>query len=87
MNLLSGDFSAFRLIAHYRLQRLRAPIVMVAMKSMWCALPHDIGDTLGTYNHSEVAAAILKPFCQRRKSLDDPEPWNFPVITSFTALE
>lgn len=27
-----------------------------------CALLHDIGDTLGTYNHSDVAAAILKPF-------------------------
>ncbi|MGR8921488.1 MAG: HD domain-containing protein [Gammaproteobacteria bacterium] len=27
-----------------------------------CALLHDIGDTLGTANHPEVAAAILKPF-------------------------
>lgn len=27
-----------------------------------CALLHDIGDTLGTYNHPDVAAAILKPF-------------------------
>jgi predicted HD phosphohydrolase len=27
-----------------------------------CALLHDIGDTLGTYNHAEVAAAVLKPF-------------------------
>jgi predicted HD phosphohydrolase len=27
-----------------------------------CALLHDIGDTLGCYNHPEVAAAILKPF-------------------------
>jgi predicted HD phosphohydrolase len=27
-----------------------------------CALLHDIGDTLGSHNHSEVAAAILKPF-------------------------
>jgi len=27
-----------------------------------CALLHDIGDTLGIYNHSDVAAAILKPF-------------------------
>lgn len=26
------------------------------------ALLHDIGDTLGAYNHPEVAAAILKPF-------------------------
>ena len=27
-----------------------------------CALLHDIGDTLGTYNHFDIAAAILKPF-------------------------
>jgi predicted HD phosphohydrolase len=27
-----------------------------------CALLHDIGDTLGTYDHADVAAAILKPF-------------------------
>jgi predicted HD phosphohydrolase len=27
-----------------------------------CALLHDIGDTLGSYNHSDIAAAILKPF-------------------------
>ena len=27
-----------------------------------CALLHDIGDTLGTYNHPDIAAAILKPF-------------------------
>ncbi len=27
-----------------------------------CALLHDIGDTLGTFNHPDIAAAILKPF-------------------------
>jgi predicted HD phosphohydrolase len=27
-----------------------------------CALLHDIGDTLGTYNHADIAAAVLKPF-------------------------
>lgn len=27
-----------------------------------CSLLHDIGDTLGTYNHPDVAVAILKPF-------------------------
>jgi predicted HD phosphohydrolase len=27
-----------------------------------CALLHDIGDTLGSFNHPEIAAAILKPF-------------------------
>jgi predicted HD phosphohydrolase len=27
-----------------------------------CALLHDIGDTLGAYNHADIAAAIVKPF-------------------------
>jgi predicted HD phosphohydrolase len=27
-----------------------------------CALLHDIGDTLGSYNHADIAAAILQPF-------------------------
>jgi predicted HD phosphohydrolase len=27
-----------------------------------CALLHDIGDSLGCYNHPDVAAAILRPF-------------------------
>lgn len=27
-----------------------------------CALLHDIGDTLGCFNHADVAAAIVKPF-------------------------
>jgi predicted HD phosphohydrolase len=29
---------------------------------VYCALIHDIGDTLGTYNHADIAAAIVKPF-------------------------
>jgi predicted HD phosphohydrolase len=27
-----------------------------------CALLHDIGDTLGPYNHADVAATLLQPF-------------------------
>ncbi|AOS95700.1 hypothetical protein AUP74_00228 [Microbulbifer aggregans] len=27
-----------------------------------CALLHDIGDTLGSFNHADVAAVILEPF-------------------------
>ena len=27
-----------------------------------CALLHDIGDTLGSYNHADIAAVILQPF-------------------------
>jgi len=31
-----------------------------------CALLHDIGDTLAPNNHPEIAAAILKPYVDRR---------------------
>ena len=27
-----------------------------------CALLHDIGDTLGSFNHPDIAAAVLQPF-------------------------
>ena len=27
-----------------------------------CALLHDVGDSLGAYNHPDIAAAILRPF-------------------------
>lgn len=27
-----------------------------------CALLHDIGDSLGTYNHPDIAASIIRPF-------------------------
>jgi predicted HD phosphohydrolase len=30
-----------------------------------CALLHDIGDTLASYNHAELAAAILRPFVSK----------------------
>jgi predicted HD phosphohydrolase len=29
---------------------------------VFCALIHDIGDTLSPYNHAEIAAGIVKPF-------------------------
>ena len=29
---------------------------------MVCALLHDIGDTLGSFNHADIGAAIVKPF-------------------------
>jgi predicted HD phosphohydrolase len=64
LQLLDGDFGGFPIdrLSHclqsatlaYRDGRDEEYIV--------CALLHDIGDTLGTYNHPDIAAAILKPF-------------------------
>jgi predicted HD phosphohydrolase len=31
-----------------------------------CALLHDIGDTLGSHNHADIGAAILKPFVSEK---------------------
>ena len=31
-----------------------------------CALLHDIGDTLGTLNHADIAATILEPFVSEK---------------------
>lgn len=64
LKLLEGDFGGFPVdrMEHslqtatraYRDGRDEPYVVM--------ALLHDIGDTLGTYNHPEVAASIIKPF-------------------------
>ncbi|WCM48945.1 phosphohydrolase [Pseudomonas sp. WJP1] len=64
MNLLSGDFSGFPIdrLSHCLQTATRAYRDGRDEEYVVCALLHDIGDTLGAYNHSEVAAVILKPF-------------------------
>lgn len=64
LRLLDGDFGGFPIdrLQHSLQTATRAhrdgrPEDYVVM-----ALLHDIGDTLGSYNHPEIAAAILKPF-------------------------
>lgn len=64
LKLLDGDFGGFPIdrLSHslqtatlaYRDGRDEEYVI--------CALLHDIGDTLGTYNHPDIAAAMLKPF-------------------------
>jgi predicted HD phosphohydrolase len=64
MKLLDGDFGGFPVdryshclqTATFALRDGRDEEYVV------CALLHDIGDTLGPYNHPDVAAAMLKPF-------------------------
>lgn len=64
LKLLDGDFGGFpvcrlehSLQTATRAHRDGRPETYVVM-----ALLHDIGDTLGTYNHPDIAAAMLKPF-------------------------
>ncbi|WOK37703.1 phosphohydrolase [Sphingomonas sp. C3-2] len=64
LRLLDGDFGGFpvdrlqhSLQTATRAHRDGRPDDYVVM-----ALIHDIGDTLGAYNHPDIAAAIIKPF-------------------------
>ncbi len=64
MELLSGDFGGFPVD---RLQHCLQTAHLAAdagedEEYVVCALLHDIGDTLGSTNHPDVAAAILQPF-------------------------
>ena len=64
LKLLDGDYGGFpidrmqhSLQTATRAHRDGRPETYVVM-----ALLHDIGDTLGTFNHPDVGAAIVKPF-------------------------
>lgn len=64
MQLLSGDYGGFPID---RLQHCLQSAELAAEAGeddeyVVCALLHDIGDTLGSTNHPDVAAAILYPF-------------------------
>jgi len=64
LKLLDGDFGGFPV------NRLTHSLQSAALALedgrdedyVVCALLHDIGDTLGTFNHPDIAVAILKPF-------------------------
>jgi predicted HD phosphohydrolase len=64
LRLLDGDFGGFAVdrLEHSLQTATRAHRDGRGEDYVVMALLHDIGDTLGTYNHPEVAAAILKPF-------------------------
>lgn len=64
LRLLNGDFGGFPVdrLTHSLQTATRAHRDGRDEEYVVCALLHDIGDTLGTYNHADIAAAILKPF-------------------------
>lgn len=64
LKLLDGDFGGFAVdrLEHSLQTATRAHRDGRDEEYVVCALLHDIGDTLGTYDHGAVAAAILKPF-------------------------
>ena len=64
LKLLDGDYGGFPIdrLTHCRQTATRAFKDGRDEEYVVCALLHDIGDTLGAYNHPDIAAAILKPF-------------------------
>jgi len=64
LRLLDGDFGGFRIdrLAHSLQTATRAYRADRDDEYVACALLHDIGDTLGSFNHADIAAAIVKPF-------------------------
>lgn len=64
LKLLDGDFGGFPVcrLEHSLQTATRAHRDGRDERYVVMALLHDIGDTLGSYNHPEVAASILKPF-------------------------
>ncbi|MFT4563553.1 MAG: putative HD phosphohydrolase, partial [Gammaproteobacteria bacterium] len=64
LSLLGGDYGGFPVD---RLQHSLQTAELAAAggedeEYVVCALLHDIGDTLGSTNHPDVAAAIIEPF-------------------------
>ncbi|TAL00121.1 MAG: phosphohydrolase [Aquabacterium sp.] len=64
LKLLDGDFGGFPIdrLSHCLQSATLAFRDGRDEEYVVCALLHDIGDTLGSYNHPDIAAAILKPF-------------------------
>ena len=64
LRLLDGDFGGFPVdrLEHSLQTATRAHRDGRDDEYVVCALIHDIGDTLGAYNHPDIAPAILQPF-------------------------
>jgi len=64
LRLLDGDYGGFNVdrLTHSLQTATRAYRADRDDEYIACALIHDIGDTLATFNHPDIGAAILKPF-------------------------
>jgi predicted HD phosphohydrolase len=64
LRLLDGDYGGFAVdrLTHCLQTATRAHRDGRAEDYVVMALIHDIGDTLGAYNHPDIAAAVIKPF-------------------------
>lgn len=64
LQLLANDFGGFAAdrLEHSLQTATRAHRDGRDEEYVVCALLHDIGDTLGSFNHADIATAILRPF-------------------------
>jgi len=64
LRLLDGDYGGFAVdrLEHSLQTATRAYRANRDDEYVVCALLHDIGDTLASFNHPDIAAAVLKPF-------------------------
>lgn len=64
LKLLEGDYGGFPVdrYTHSLQTATRALRAGRDEEYVVCALLHDIGDTLGSFNHPDIAAAIVQPF-------------------------
>jgi predicted HD phosphohydrolase len=64
LSLLRGDYGGFPVdrLEHCLQTATRAHQAGRDEEYVVCALLHDIGDTLGPYNHADIGASIVKPF-------------------------
>lgn len=64
LKLLHGDYGGFPVdrLEHCLQTATRAFEAGRDEEYVVCALLHDIGDTLGTYNHADIAAVMVQPF-------------------------
>ncbi len=71
LKLLDGDYGGFPIDRYTHCLQTATLALRDGRDEEYvvCALLHDIGDTLGCYNHPDIAAAILKPF------VDDANLW------------
>ena len=68
LRLLDGDFGGFPIdrMQHSLQTATRAHRGGESEPYVVMALLHDIGDTLGTFNHPEIGAAMLRPFVDEK---------------------
>ena len=86
LQMLQGDFGGFAVdrFEHSLQTATRAFKDGKDEEYIVCVLLHDIGDLLGTFNHAELGAVILKPFISEQNHFMLQNHGIFQAIISST---